>query len=136
MSLRRLSSPSEFLCMTRTLLQGDGRRVVTLPPLLTASRVKLLPSGGHFSLHLASVETEAGANVTYDLELTVTGPVHGKPGMCSTVVTTSPLYTLHELPVGSSLSPTVAVHLIPSRHLRPVPFYIQKRWSLLSFRGP
>lgn len=67
---------------------------------------------------------------------TVTGPECRKPGVCSMVVITSPLCTLHERSAGSSLSPTVAICLIPSRHLRPVlPFYIQKKWSLLSSRG-
>ena len=96
-SLRELESQETVVpvSISKTLLPGGRRRLVALLPLLTASRVQLLPSGGHFSPRLASVEAEAGTNTTYDPELTVTGAVHRQPGMCSKVVITSPLYTVH-----------------------------------------
>lgn len=68
---------------------------------------------GHLYLCLASVKTEAGPSTIYDPELVFTGPVHRKPAMFSAVVATCPLYILQERAAGSSLSPTVAVRLLP-----------------------
>lgn len=68
---------------------------------------------GHLYLCLASVKTEAGPSTIYDPELVFTGPVHRKPAMFSAVVATCPSYILQEWAAGSSLSPTVAVRLLP-----------------------
>lgn len=70
--------------------EREGRRVVALPP-------------SSFSLEDISAPALLQwrqRQVPYDLELMVTGPVHRKPGVCSMVVITSHLCTLHERSAG------------------------------------
>lgn len=104
--LRRLKYLSAFLCVTRTLLQGEGNCMVAVPLSSQSAGSSSYSPWSFISLSYFS-EDRGGDHLWCRA-----GPVHSKAAMCSAVMVTDPLCILHQWAAGGSLSPTLAVSLL------------------------